>query len=319
MPHDAAETPIPCLVGPTGSGKSEVAVALARRIGAEVVCCDALTVYAGLPILTAHPQAPADVPHHLSGFLDPREIYSAARFTDDADRLVEEIRARGRMPLLVGGTALYLKAFAKGLGPRVRRDEDLRARLERLASEDGPASLHARLLAVDPVRAAEVHENDVRRIVRALEIVEATGGPASALRREWHAPDRRPLAIVGIRRSPEDLDRRIAERVDAMVALGVVDEVRAFRLRAETPSREAQSALGLADLGEHIEGRLALAECVERIVRATRRFSKRQATFFRQFPVAWIDATEGVTADGVAARVIESLRASGVAIALDAP
>ena len=288
MSNDRGEPPVPCLVGPTGSGKSDVGIAIARRLHAEVVCCDALTVYRGLSILTAKPIAPPDVPHHLLDVVEPDETYSAARFVEDADRLVEAIRARGGVPLIVGGTALYLKAFGKGLGPRVARDPDLRRRLEALAAERGPAALHERLEAVDPARAAEVHANDIRRLVRALEIVEATGGMASALRREWNAPDRRPIAVVYLRRTAADLERRLVARVLAMARAGVVEEVRALLARERPLSPEAASAIGFDDLREHLEGRLPLEACLERIVRATRRFTKRQATFFRQFRDATI-------------------------------
>src|SRR5262245_50858137 len=188
--HRAMAPParVSCLVGATGSGKTEAAIALARRIGAEVVCCDAMTVYRGLSILSAKPSPPPDVPHHLLDVVDPGESYSAARFVEDADRLVAEIRGRGRVPLVVGGTALYLKAWTKGLGPKVARDAALRARLEAEADAHGTETLHARLANADPARAAEVHRRDRRRIVRALEIVESTGVKASDLRREWDAP-----------------------------------------------------------------------------------------------------------------------------------
>jgi tRNA dimethylallyltransferase len=303
--------PVPCLVGATGTGKTEAGIALARRLGAEVVCCDALTVYRGLDLLTAKPSPPADVPHHLLDVVDPSETYSAARFVEDADRAVASIRARGRMPLVVGGTALYLLAWTKGLGARVPRNAALRARLEAEADEAGTASLHARLAAADPVRAAEVHANDRRRLVRALEIVEATGGPASALRREWDAPDRVATAVVVLRRSRDDLARRIRARVEAMAAGGVVEEARRLAASGTALSPEAGQAIGLQDLLAHVEGRLSLADWVDRTERATRAFARRQETFFKRFAGAtWLDLGADATAESVADAAWRALPAS---------
>jgi tRNA dimethylallyltransferase len=300
---------IPCLVGATGSGKTDVGIALARRLGAEVIACDAMTVYRGMPILTAQPVVPPDVPHHLVGVLDPSETYSAARFVEDADRLVREIERRGRVPLVVGGTALYLKAWIKGLGPGVGRDEALRASLEAEADARGTEALHARLAASDPRRAAEVHVRDRRRIVRALEIAALSGRPASEARSQWRGPDRVAAVVVGLRRSREDLARRIHERVAAMAAAGVVDEARTLLARTPPPSRETAAALGLADLREHLEGRIPLEECLARIERATLRFARRQETFFRQLDVRWVDvgpdASPAALAEAVERRLEE--------------
>ncbi len=295
---------MPCLIGATGVGKTAVGVEVARLLGAEVICCDALTVYRGLSILTAKPSPPPTAPHHLLDVCSPDQTYSAARFLDDADRLVAGIRGRGREALIVGGTALYLKAFAKGIGPRVGRDDALRARLEALAAREGPSALWALLEAQDPVRAHELHRNDTRRLVRALEIVAGSGRPASALRREWSAPDRRPLAIVGLRREPADLEERIRRRAEGMLAEGVAAEVE--RLAAATPpaSRELRQALGLKDVEAYLGGSLSREGCVERLALRTRQFAKRQATFFAHFGAAtWLDVAPDEPAARTAARV----------------
>jgi tRNA dimethylallyltransferase len=306
-----APPPVPCLVGPTGSGKTDVGVALARAIGAEVVCCDALTVYRGVSVLTAKPEPPPDVPHHLAGVAEPSETYSAARFVEDADRAVAGIRARGRVPLLVGGTALYLLSFTKGLARASGRDEAVRARLDALAREGGTRALHDLLSRVDPARAAQVHENDARRLVRALEIVEATGRPASELRSEWTAPDRVPTAVAGLRRAPDDLAARIERRVAEMARAGAVEEVRRLRAAPVPPSRELAQAIGWKELCAHLEGRLSLDEALTRIAIATRRFARKQATFFRRFDVAWVDVPAGEPAEETAFRVREALAARG--------
>jgi tRNA dimethylallyltransferase len=278
-------------------------------VGAEVIACDALTVYRGVPILTAAPSPPPDVPHHLVGAIDPSETWSAARFVAEADRLVVEVRARGRVPLVVGGTALYLLAWTKGLGAGVPRDPAVRERLEAVAREGGSGALHDLLRRLDPVRAEQVHRNDRRRLVRALEIVEATGRPASSLRREWEGPDRVRVAVAGLLRSPSDLAARIERRVAGMAAAGLLGEVR--RLLAGPVSPELSQALGLADVREHLEGRLGLEACLERIARATRRFARKQATFFRRFPVAWVDVAPDEAPEETARRVRAALAASG--------
>lgn len=307
--------PIPCLVGPTACGKSEVALACARATRGEVISCDAFAVYRGLALLSAAPEAPPDVPHHLVGMLDPGARYSAADFVADADRLVAEVRARGHQPWIVGGTALYLRCWLKGMGPAAARDEALRAQLAAESAAQGPSALHARLAALDPARAAQLHPHDERRIVRALEIIATTGQPASATRREWDAPDRVAACVVGLRRRPEDLDRRIAARTASMVAHGVLEEARAFL--AAGPSPEAAKALGLDLLGEVLAGTRTLAGAQEGLARLTRRFARRQQAFFRGFDaIAWLDVEPEEPASATAARVLRLLEgASGAGAA----
>jgi tRNA dimethylallyltransferase len=302
--------PVPCLLGPTGVGKSDVAVLAARATGGEVIACDAFTVYRGMEVLAAAPVAPADVPHHLVGILDPSEAYSAARFVEDCDRAVAEVRARGRTPWVVGGTALYLRSWLKGVGPRAPRRPDLRARLARTARSAGVETLHRMLAERDPARAREIHPRDERRLVRALEIVEATGRPASEQRREWAGPDRVLARPIGLRRSWEDLDARIAARTRALFAAGVVDEAR--RLLAAGPSPEARRALGLDDLADLLAGRVDEAAAAESIARRTRRFARKQMTFFRSFAgVTWLDVAPDEHAADVASRAVRAYEATG--------
>jgi tRNA dimethylallyltransferase len=242
----------------------------------------------------------------------PEDSYSAARFVEDADAAMEAIRRRGRVPLLVGGTALYLKAWWKGLGAGVGRQAALRRELEAMARERGTAALHERLRALDPARAAEVHPNDERRLVRALEIIVATGRRASDLRREWRGPDRRAAAVVVLRRGPEDLRARIEARVAAMPSAGLLEEVARFAREHPDASREVRETLGLAEVVEHLEGRLPLEDALARIAQATRRFARRQATFFRQFEGAtWIDASPAQSAASVADGVVEAFARAG--------
>lgn len=294
------------MIGPTASGKTGVGVRLARALEGEVICCDAYSVYAGMAVLTAAPQPPPDAPHHLVGVRDPSEPYSAARFAADADRLAEAIRARGRRPLVVGGTALYLRGWLKGFGAPVPRDEALRAELRALAEAEGVEALHAVLQAEDPVRAAELHANDRRRVIRAIEITRLTGRPASAQRAEWSGPDRVEAQVVCLVRTKADLERRIAARTEAMFAAGVVEEARRLLERPLCP--EARKVLGLAELEALLAGRLTEDEAKAAIALRTRRFARKQMTFFRSFDDAVFldvapDEAETVTTE----RVLDAL------------
>ncbi|MHC5010070.1 MAG: tRNA (adenosine(37)-N6)-dimethylallyltransferase MiaA [Planctomycetota bacterium] len=297
---------VPCLIGPTGVGKTGVALSLARQGSGEVIACDAFTVYRGMEILTAAPPLPGDVPHHLVACLDASASWSAARFADACDRLIEEIRGRGRVPWIVGGTALYLRSWLKGFGAPVPRDAPYRQTLEAIVEREGPDALHARLAALDPERAAELHPNDVRRVVRALEIIRATGRPASAQREEWTGPDRPDARVWALRRAQEDLDARIARRTEQMFEAGVVEEAR--RLLAGAVSPEAAKVLGLSVLEALLGGEIGEAEAKEEIARRTRRFARKQMTFFRSFERArWIDMAPDEEAGAVAARILEAL------------
>jgi tRNA dimethylallyltransferase len=294
------------LLGPTACGKSEVGIRAARATGGEVIACDAFGVYRGLALLSAAPVAPPDVPHHLVGVLDASERYSAARFVEDADVAARDVRARGRRPWIVGGTALYLRAWLKGLEAAVPRDEAFRAALVERARRDGPQALHAELARVDPARAREVHPRDERRLVRALEIIAATGRPASAARASWSGPDRTAARLTGLRRGWADLDRRIAARTRALFEGGVLEEARAFL--AAGPSPEARKALGLEDLAQVLAGTLSESDARARLEQKTRRFARRQMTFFRSFEgVTWLDVPADEPPETTAAHVLQAL------------
>lgn len=294
---------VPVLLGPTASGKTDVGIRAARATGGEVIACDAFGVYRGLALLAAAPVAPPDVPHHLVGVIAPSERYSAARFVADADAAIADIRARGRRPWIVGGTALYLRSWLKGLEAAAPRDEALRAALTERARREGPESLHAELARQDPARATEVHPKDERRLVRALEIIAATGRPASAVRTSWKGPDRARARLTGLRRGWPDLDRRIVARTAALFESGVLEEARAFL--AADPSPEARKALGLADLAEVLAGRLSVSDARARLEQSTRRFARRQMTFFRSFAdVTWLDVAPDELPETTTQRVL---------------
>jgi tRNA dimethylallyltransferase len=279
------------LTGPTGSGKSRLALELAPRLGAEVVSMDSMALYRGMDVGTAKP-TPAErarVPHHLVDVLDPWESASVAWWLARAAECCRAIAARGKRPLFVGGTPLYLKALLRGLFEGPPADEGLRARLAGEAARGGPASLHARLAAVDPPAAARLHPRDVRRVVRALEVWELTGRPISAWQTEWAAPPAAPDPAAPPRCLCLDVDRaelarRIDRRVRRMVEGGLADEARALRDLGRPLSREAAQAVGYREMFEYLDGRAGLEEAVARIQARSRRLAKRQRTWFRGLP-----------------------------------
>ena len=263
------------LAGPTGAGKTALSLLLAERLGGEIVGADAFQIYAGLPVLTAQPtpQQRARVPHHLVGCIDPRESYDAARYRREALEVLQSIAVRGKRPIVVGGTGLYLKALLGGLDDLPPRDPHLRAEL---AALDLPA-LVVRLQELDPEGACSVDQANRRRVERALEIVMLTGRP---LDRDA-GPVVTPSGVLGflITRSREELTGRIAANVEAMFATGVEAEVAA--LPEESTGPTASKTLGLADIRSLLRGEITRAECIDRIIVATRRYAKRQMTWFR--------------------------------------
>lgn len=266
------------LTGPTGSGKSAVALELAQRIGADIISMDSMTLYRGLDIGTAKPsrEEQARVRHHLIDVLDPWDSANVAWWLDRAADACADIRLRGRRPLFVGGTPFYLKALLCGLFDSPPADPQLRQRLE---AEADPAALHTRLAKVDPTTAARLHVNDVRRVVRALEVWELTGQPISAFQQSWDAPPA-PLPCVVLNWPRDELYRRIDSRVDAMLAAGWLDEVRRLADLPRPLSKEAAQALGYRELLAHLNG-ADWAETVVLIKTRTRQFAKRQLTWFR--------------------------------------
>ncbi len=271
------------LTGPTASGKTALALAVAEQIGAEILAMDSMTLYRGLDIGTAKP-TPAEqarVRHHLLDLLDPAESANVAWWLDRAAEACADIRSRGKRPLFVGGTPLYLKALLHGLFDAPPSDESLRKQLEAEAIAHGNAHLHAKLAAVDPVAGAKLHANDVRRVVRALEVFHLTGTPLSTFQQTWAEP---PAAIpcVALEWPREVLYERIDRRVEAMIAGGWVEEVRT--LAAKPLGREASQAVGYAELLAHVRDGVPLEEVVPQIQQRTRQFAKRQLTWFRGLP-----------------------------------
>jgi len=280
-----------CLLGPTAAGKTDLAIELAQARDCELVSVDSALVYRGLEIGAARP----GYPHHLVGIRDPAEVYSVADFVADADRLAGEITARGRIPLLVGGTMLYFRAFLQGLSDMPTADPALRAEIEAEAAQHGWPRLHAALAQVDPEAAARIHPNHSQRLVRALEVYRASGVPIS----RWQCqPGARPrpseryrvvqIAIRPVERA--ELHRRIARRFEAMLAAGLLAEVAALWRRGDLgPELPAVRAVGYRQLWQHLAGECPLEEAVLRAIAATRQLAKRQLTWLRKWPeLHWI-------------------------------
>lgn len=290
----ASPAPIVCLLGPTASGKTAAALALAARAPIEIISMDSALVYREMDIGTAKPSAAelAAVPHHLIDIIDPADSYSAAQFVADTNALIESIRARGREPLIVGGTMLYYKALTQGLNDLPRADPQVRAELDRLAEERGWPALHAMLAQVDPVTAARLAPNDSQRIQRALEIHRLTGQPMSALlAREADArtfDGQAGSRFRAIALEPSDravLHARIEARFDAMLGGGLLDEVERLRSRGDLhPGLPSIRCVGYRQVWEYLDGHCDFATMRERGIAATRQLCKRQLTWLRSTP-----------------------------------
>jgi tRNA dimethylallyltransferase len=278
------------LMGPTASGKTALAVGLVERFPLEIISVDSALVYCGMDIGTAKPDAAtlARAPHHLLDIRDPGEAYSAAAFRDDALALMADITARGRVPLLVGGTMLYFRALLQGLDDLPRADAALRKQLEAEAAEHGWPALHAELAKIDPATAARLAPNDSQRIGRALEIFRLSGKPMSALLDRAQAE--LPYRLLQLALIPSDravLHQRIAVRFDAMLAEGLLDEVKALRQAfALTADLPAMRAVGYRQAWAHLEGGINLEALREQGIAATRQLAKRQLTWLRSWPDA---------------------------------
>lgn len=288
------------LMGPTASGKTACALALAQRLGGEIVSVDSALVYRGLDIGAAKPTADeqAQVPHHLIDLREPWQPYSAAEFASDARIAINDIVARGKVPILAGGTGLYFRALLDGLSDMPEADDAVRAQISAEAQAQGWATLHAQLAEVDPVAAARIHATDAQRIQRALEVYRLSGRPISAWQREARG-QRLPLKVLKLVLAPPEraiLHARIERRFDAMLEAGFLDEVRGLRslppLQAHpTPlDLPALRAVGYRQAWEHLEGLSSPAEFRERAIAATRQLAKRQFTWLRgELDGRWFD------------------------------
>jgi len=293
----AAESPAAVmLMGPTCSGKSALALELAARFPVEIVSVDSANVYRGLDIGTSKPTLAdrAAVPHHLIDVCDPSEAYSAGRFRRDALGLIEAIRARGRIPLLVGGTMLYFRALRHGIASLPEADADVRARINRRAREQGWHALHGELARLDPSAAARIASSDAQRIQRALEVIELTGRRLSELQSQTETGGREYAAFALMPCERGELYRRIDARFETMIERGLVDEVRALRARGDlTPELPSIRSVGYRQIWKHLDGECDLRQAAQAGQRATRNLAKRQLTWLRgDRDVRWIRSIE---------------------------
>ena len=302
--------PLPAIVGPTAVGKTAVSFPVAEALPAEILSCDSRQVYRGMDIGTAKPTAAerARITHHGLDLADPHDPFTAADFGKAARKAVAFCFERAVWPLVVGGSGLYLRALAEGLFPGPPSDPDLRAGLRAEAEAQGRSALHARLAAVDPEAAESIHPHDLVRIVRALEVYELTGEPISFMqRRAAEMPGPFRLVAVGLVRPRAALAERITARVEAMIDAGLAEEVSSLLEAGYGPELPALQGIGYRQMAEHLAGTCTIEEAQADIMRETRRYAKRQMTWFRKLPgIEWVEASDDVEAD--ASAVLTSLR-----------
>ncbi|MCM8770268.1 MAG: tRNA (adenosine(37)-N6)-dimethylallyltransferase MiaA [Candidatus Omnitrophica bacterium] len=301
------------LVGPTASGKSEIALSLAKRIDAEIISCDSMQIYKGMDILTSKPPKNLlrKIRHHLLNIKSPQEEFDVAEYRRLALKKIKLIHRRGKIPLFVGGTGFYMSVILDGIFPGVGADKGIRKRFYAYAQKYSAKKLYERLEKIDPEAATKIHPHDLRRIVRALEVYEKTGRPIS----EWHKKrsgiwDSYDVRIFGIKRSKRALIRRINARVEKMFEVGLVDEVR--KLLRKKLSRTAGFAIGIREIGGYLGGEYDLKEAKRRIEHNTWLYAKRQMTWFRKDErIEWVRVTEKDTGKKIAGIIYKRLRLRG--------
>ncbi|MHC4646802.1 MAG: tRNA (adenosine(37)-N6)-dimethylallyltransferase MiaA [Planctomycetota bacterium] len=288
------------ILGVTGSGKGRLACSLAEDIGAEIISVDSMKVYRRMDIGTAKPPKDARerVRYHLTDVVEPSESFSVGLFLDGALAAIEQIRSRNKPVIAVGGTALYIKALLCGLFEGPGSDERIRSELRARADEGGLERLYEELEKVDPAAAENIHPNDAKRIIRALEVYRITGRPISSLQRQWKAWDNacpgravsHNWSVIGLRREKTDASGRINRRIRKMIAAGLVDEVKGLLAEEKPLSKQARCAIGYAEIIDHLKGRTNLEDAIEFVKKNTRRLAKSQRTWFKTFRnINWLD------------------------------
>jgi tRNA dimethylallyltransferase len=311
--RDESKPRLVVIAGPTGIGKTAVAVALASRAPIEVISADSRQVYRGMDVATGKPtrEERRAVVHHLIDVAEPDDRYQAARFRADAAGLVEAIGARGRLPVVVGGTGLYIRALIRGLDPAPPADPALRRELAALARREGRAVLHGLLAREAPELARRLHPNDEVRVVRALEIVRA--GVAVEPERFWSGRGPYDVLYFGLTADRAGLTRRLRARAEAFVRAGLLDEVRALLARGYEPTLPALSSIGYREFVRVAQGGLAPAEALRLLQRDTVRYARRQWTWFQREPgIEWVDVQGAGGIEGAARRIAARLAEEGV-------
>mgnify|MGYP002622270059 CR=1 FL=1 len=292
MSETGDRQPLLALVGPTAVGKTALSLEIAERFGCEIISGDSMQVYRGMDIGTAKatPEERARVPHHLIDIRDPWEPFSVSDYRKLAEEAIRGIAARGKLPFIVGGTGLYIQSVCYQYEfPEGGADETYRRELRQFADARGAEALHGLLREVDPETAARLHPNDVRRVIRALELHRLTGVPMSEHLRRQRRSSAYRLIMIGLTMERDMLYRRIEERVDRMIEAGLVEEVAALLEKGCTERMTSMQALGYKEIAEYLRGRVTLAEATENLKRNTRRFAKRQLSWFRGMKdVKWV-------------------------------
>ena len=309
-----AKRPLAVIAGPTGVGKTAVAVALAKRVAIEVINADSRQVYRGMDAATGKPtpEERRAVAHHLVDVVDPDERYQAARFRADAAAAIERIRHRSALPVVVGGTGLYIRALIHGLDPTAPADPEFRRDLAAIAAREGRA-LHRRLEREAPALASRLHPNDGVRVIRALEIVRAGGGTVLEPGRLWRDDGPYEVAYFGLAMDRGRLARRLHARAATFVAGGLEAEVRALLARGYDPALPSLSSIGYREFVGVVEGRLTRDEALRRMQRETTRYAKRQGTWFAREPkIEWLDVDASGGVDAVAAAIAGTLGRGGL-------
>jgi len=284
------------LVGPTAVGKTALSLHLAKTLDAEIISGDSMQVYRGMDIGTAKasPEEQAIVPHHLIDIRNPDEPYSVSDFQHECEQAIRSIAARGKLPFIVGGTGLYIQSVVYGYRfSEAGQDEEYRSELQAYAEQHGAAALHERLREVDPESAERLHVNDLRRIIRALEIHHLTGRTMSEYLAEQPSESPYRTCLIGLTMRRDLLYQRIEDRVDLMIEQGLVDEVKRLLSQGYGPGLISMQGLGYKEIVGYLQGEYSLEQAIELLKRNTRRFAKRQLSWFRHMKgIEWVDMTE---------------------------
>lgn len=301
------------IAGPTASGKTALSIELSRRISGEVVSCDSMMVYRGMDIGTAKPtRAEMDgIPHHMIDVANPAENYSAARYRDEARAVIADIASRGHMPIMCGGTGLYIDAVTRDMSfARTPADDELRARLEKELNEQGAQSMHDRLREIDPPTAARLHANDTRRVLRALEIYYSTGAPMSqSAERTGENRELYDLTLIALNMPRARLYDRINRRVDMMCEQGLFEEVAGLIANGLNRECTAMQALGYKEIAQALAGEVSREEAISNLKQRTRNYAKRQLSWLRRDTrVNWLDIDENDTAATLTERAIAIIK-----------
>jgi tRNA dimethylallyltransferase len=308
---------IPGLIGPTAVGKSATALVLAAQCGWEIISADSRQVYRHLDIGTAKPSAAelASVPHHFIDIHNPDEIYSAGEFGREARAAISEILARGKTPLVVGGSGLYIAALSEGFFEPAVSDRGLQRKLKLRAKQEGGAALHAELARVDPKSAARLHPNDLHRIVRALEVYHASGRPLSELWENASAGAPFEFHFIGMSMPREELYNRIDRRVDSMLELGLLDECKRLLDLGYSPELNALQTVGYKEVFAFFDGNLTRESMASEIKRHTRNYAKRQMTWFRKNPnPRWLEVRDGDSPEKIARLLAEEFDSTKIPV-----